>query len=250
MNIKLTLYKSLIIESIKAETYIKGAVDKAANANATALAFQETAGDETVHERKLQRLLSTSIATLKTQIAPFLDQSPNSQGSNVSTQFDDDKIYFFLTVSDRFNRSLTDPLAKLFSKFIEENSLFLWYGTFSPEQAKFYQSLIAEDMTEIMQALSKKAPVNVAIPYTSTLSITNNEITITVDEEASLTYTIDEGAVDDIEIVPDNPCIKVCRAIDGFIIKGVRPGLAHCNLFSAHNEEISTPLDVIVTEHL
>lgn len=249
MNIKLTLYKSLIFETIKAETYIKGTVDKATDDKATALAFQETAGDETVHERKLQRCLSTSIATLKTQIAPFLDQSETTQGTNVSTEIDDDKIYFYLSVSDRFNRSMIDPLAKLFSKFIEENSLMLWYGAFDQKQAQFYQGLLVEDMTEIRQAFSKKAPVNVAIPYTEHLTIANNSITMMEGEEESVTYTIDEGALDDIEIVPDNNCISTRRTMDGFLIKANRPGFAHCTLFSVHDETICQPLDIVVTQH-
>ena len=55
MKITFTINHSLAIEAVKSETYIKGSIDEAANQNATKLRFNETAGDISVHERKLEK---------------------------------------------------------------------------------------------------------------------------------------------------------------------------------------------------
>ena len=45
-TIVLNLIPSLIIEAVKGETYLKGKVDKSADERASALAYNEQAGDD------------------------------------------------------------------------------------------------------------------------------------------------------------------------------------------------------------
>lgn len=249
MEIKLTLYKSVILESVKAETQIKSVIDRSSDSNAIQVAYHEAAGDEQVHVRKLLRCIETSLATFKVELASFLDSINLSQGHNVYSQTVDDAIYVHISVSERFNTSMIDPLAKLCSKFIEDNTLMLWWGGIGDKnQSQFYQAQLLSDMAEIKVAFSKKAPVSVDIPYTTTLSVgPGSTIAITAGEEETLTYTIDEGVIDDIEIMPDSRCVKTRRGEDCFLIKGIYPGLAHCVVYSVHDEDIYAEVDVVVT---
>ena len=248
MEIKLTLYKSVILEAVKAETQIKSVIDRSSDNNAVQLAYHEAAGDEEMHERKLLRCIETSLATFKVELASFLDSIHLSQGHNVYSTTAEDAIYIHISVSKRFNTSMIDPLAKLCSKFIEDNTLVLWWGAIGDQkQSQFYQAQLLADMAEIKVAFSKLSPVSVDIPYTSSLSVSpGSTITIAVGQEETLTYTIDEGAIDDIEIMPDNGSVKTRRGKDCFLVKGMRPGLAHCMVYSVHDENVYEEIDVIV----
>ena len=53
MIIKFQIIKSVVIEAVKATTYLKAKIDTAADNNAAKVGFNESAGDDQVHERVL-----------------------------------------------------------------------------------------------------------------------------------------------------------------------------------------------------
>lgn len=252
MKIKLTLYKSVILEAIKAETYLKGIIDKSADDKAIAVAYHETAGDEQVHERKLSRCIEGALAALKTRLSPYLDSSNSTAGHNIYSESQDDVIYLYLTVSNRFNQSMVEPIAKLCSKYIEDWSLFSWYGGIGDKnQTGFYQDLLAMDFRNITEAISKKSPVVVKIPYTSKIELSvGTGLTLYDGEEVKVTYELDEGAVDDIEILPLGACVAARRDLDCFVIRAIFPGYAKCVIYSKHDDaNIRKEIDIVVFSH-
>ena len=123
-TIKLTLIKSLIINSVKNETFLRGQVVKASNDKLITEAYHEQAGDEQYQEALLARGLATNMADLLTHFSDYLTSSGQSSGDNIIDYDEEgDTIVISLEVSDRFNTGYTDPLAKLSSKYIEEAML-------------------------------------------------------------------------------------------------------------------------------
>ena len=75
-TITLNLNKLLIIEAVKADTFLTGQIDKAEDAVKNAsLAYNEQAGDETYQERKLIRTLRSAVAKFEANLAEFVDSA-------------------------------------------------------------------------------------------------------------------------------------------------------------------------------
>lgn len=242
MKIKLILYKSLIMESVKVETHLKSVVDRSTDDKAIQLAYHEAAGDDETHQRKLLRGIDVSFARLKDEIANFLDSNSSTAGNNVYSEEEGDNLYLFLAVDRRFNQSMVDPLAKLCSKFIEDNTVALWYKALGmTAMMESYETSVVGDMVSIKNAFAKKVPYAVHIPYTSHLTVTpGTSVSVAGGESTTITYAIDEGAVDDIEIEAEagsSAYFSIDRAPGcGFIINGISAGSANVRLYSAHSE--------------
>lgn len=250
-TIKLNLVISLILEAVKAETFIRGNIDKAANDTAYKQAYHEEAGDEQFHERKLMRSIYTAAEELKGMLGDYVSRQGPSLADNIICEIaeDTDSIVFTLNVSGRFNTAFTTSLARLCSKYIEDKSLMLWWGTFDQTQATYYATLCANDATAISRCFNKTAPRVPKIPFTKSIKLEGDTIELAVGERASITYTIDAEVIDDIEaITKDHYVAKVDRDCDGFAITGCHPGETTAKLFSLHNDKVATELTVKVIE--
>lgn len=154
------LYKSLIMETVKNETHITAHVARAIDKNASELAFHEEAGDETYHERKLNRSLYASIDKIKAEIIGYLNTESGSS-NNIITVIDpsnDGEIKFTITLSSRFNVSYLTPLADLMSKYIEDNMLFEWWTPINQNNAKMYADKAELDRQSVLKCFIKNAP--------------------------------------------------------------------------------------------
>lgn len=258
MQIKLNLILSLIVEAVKAETYIKGTIDRAAGNDQHAsngVSYHETAGDEEVHERKILRDIYTSSDKLRTFIQDYLVDSSSSVGSNIVVDInkDTDSIILTLEANNRFRKSNADSLARLCSKFIQDETLVLWWTAIgSQSQIQYYTTLANEDTTAIQRLFVKSAPRAVVIPYTSKITIMGGphaQMTIEKGEETTITYTIDDDVIDDVEIVADCPKIDMLRPNSNEIkIKGISSGVCHVTLYSLHDETVYASLTIVVKE--
>lgn len=251
MQIKLNLYISLILEAVKSETLIKGRIDKATNPQANEVAFQESAGDEMLHERKLMRGIYTSLDKLKVAISDFLDSTKTATLADNTIESDinekNDTIVITLNVTDRFNQNLVDSLARLCSKYIEDSTLIFWWTAVgNANQVQFYQALLNEDLLAITHAFNKKAVAPVAIPYTSSIELSGTQITLEIGDEETITYSIDYEVKDDIDIRYDGHNVKIFRQGDCFVVKALASGVVHARLYSIHDETVHADLDIVV----
>ena len=252
MTIHLHLVLSVIVEAVKAETHIKALTDKAADEKATALAFHEDAGDESFHQRKIMRTLFHAVEQLKSNIADYVAPVAAQSADNIVSEIDSatDAITLTLNVNDRFNQSLTDSLARLCSKYIEDQMLFLWWGTINQNQAKFYQQLIALDLQNIQRCFTKTAPALPTTPYTQHISTLNGgNVRMLVGETDTLTYVIDDDALDDVQGTSDSPrivSITPAQAPRSFTLTAQNTGVAYVTLYSRHDEDVSHTVTVVV----
>lgn len=250
MNIRLTLNKSLIAEAVKNETFHKGQLDKAIDQKAIAAAYHEQAGDDTYHERIIERSIASNLADFKSRLSDYLNASGQSSADNIVQTAEGNNIILTLSVTDRFNTSLTDALAKLASEYVINATLMDWWRPINEKQSALYSQFLERNLSAIHRCFNKTAPAIPVAPYTSVLVITGSAIDIEVGEEHTVTYTISDGAIDDIEARVENKCIcSIGRSEDGFTVIGRRRGHTTIELYSRHDEQLSQTVHVFVTNH-
>ena len=151
------LYKSLIYETVKNETHITAHATRATESNAAELAYHEEAGDETYHERKLERELYASLDKIKAELIGYLDGNgviKSEFGSGDAS----DEITFTIELNSRYNTSYLKPLADLTSKYVEDNMLFEWWTALNQNEAKVYAEHTELDRQAILKCFIKNAP--------------------------------------------------------------------------------------------
>ena len=248
-TITLTLLKPLIIESVKNETFQKGKFDKAVDQKAISMAYVEQAGNESYHERILERTLYTSLEELKTHLSDYLSSDGGTTADNITSSEEGDQIIITLVVGDRFNHGYTDSLAKLSSKYVEECMLMDWWRPINEKQSLLYANFVERDLAAIKRCFNKTAPVAPTYQYTTSLEVEASSIDIGVGEEATVTYIISGGAIDDIEIrIEDRQICDAGRSREGFTIVGRQLGHTYVRLYSRHDESITETIHVYVTD--
>ena len=248
-TITLTLLKPLIIESVKNETFQKGKFDKAVDQKAISMAYVEQAGNESYHERILERTLYTSLEELKTHLSDYLSTDGGTTADNITSSEEGDQIIITLVVGDRFNHGYTDSLAKLSSKYVEECMLMDWWRPINEKQSLLYANFVERDLAAIKRCFNKTAPVAPTYQYPTSLEVEASSIDIGVGEEATVTYIISGGAIDDIEIrIEDRQICGAGRSREGFTIVGRQLGHTYVQLYSRHDESITETIHVYVTD--
>ena len=247
--IHLTLNKPLIMNSVKNETFLRGQVIKAADGKLITEAYHEQAGDEAYQEAILNRGLYTNLEDLKTYLSDYLTSSGQSSADNIYSDEEGDNIILSLVVSDRFNQSYTTSLAKLSSKYIEEAMLMDWWKPINEKQSALYAQFVERDLASIKRCFNKTAPVAPSYKYPQSLIVNGSAIDIGVGEEHTVTYTISDGAIDDIEIrIEDAHICQAGRTSEGFTVIGKQLGHTYIQLYSRHNEELTDTIHVYVTD--
>ena len=214
-TITLNILRSVIMDGVKIDTHIRGLIDKSTNERATSLAYQETAGDEDEHERKLFASMVSAAESLSTIFSDYLGYKQQSNGDNsVIVSFDDtDKIVYSLFVSDRFNENYTESLARLSSSYISLSMLMDWYDVVNPKQSEIYEKAASKKLMDIKRCFNKLPPSPPKYPFTQNLTTDKDEVVITLPKnyfkversmseliahEVVINYTIDDNTVDDV----------------------------------------------------
>lgn len=155
-TLKVEILRSVIVDAVKTDTHIKGTIDKSLDERASRAAYNETAGDEAYHERKIDRTITASAENLVAEISDML-----SGNAEVQANFDDsEKIKISVGVDARFNTSFAPTLARLSSEYITNYVLVLWWGaiTNGQNQVQFYTQLSNSYLNSIRKCFNKMAP--------------------------------------------------------------------------------------------
>ena len=249
--VKLHIITSLIIEAVKAETYIRGAVIKASDDKTNAMVYQSQAGDETVHERKLKRTLYSATEELKTYLTDYLDIiGYSSADNNIESTIDEtaETLDIDIIVSDRFNKSYTDALARLCSRFIEDSMIIAWFRTVDPNQAQVYMGALETTKMAIQRCFNKLPPNLPPIPYPYEITIDALEWTTEPNHRKKITYSITDDAIDDVEAVSSNTAVASVQRTGSniFSIYSHLAGTATVTIYSKHKEDIQATVAVTV----
>lgn len=263
MIIKFQIIKSVVMEAVKSTTYLKAKIDTAADEKAAKISFNEAAGDDEVHERTLTHDFDTALEVLKTIFVDYLVPTPQTIGDNAIYYGSktDDIVEFTLSVSRRYNGTLTDALARLSARYVEDYMIYQWWlKTTNLKQAEPYQATLASDEIAIRKCFVMSGPLVPKVPYPSTLtakvdgSDTDGGVTIAVEnDEVTLSYSIDDGAIDDIEARSSDPCILEVHRMQEphtFWLKPLNTGVAYVTLFSRHSDKLETEIEVTIAKEV
>lgn len=249
-TIQLTLVKEQIFESVKNETFLRGQVEKAADQNATKLAYHEQAGDETYQLRLLERAFYTNVEELKTHLSDYLSSKGWWSADNlIDSDIDNGNVVISLSVSDRFNKGYTNTLAKLAAKYVEETMLMDWWKPINEKQSALYERFVERDLAAIKRCFNKTAPAPPTASYPTALNIAGTAIDLGIGETATITYSIPDEQIDDIGInVTDTTLCEVGKSEEGFTVKGLRRGHTIAELASRHNDDLTRTIHIYITE--
>lgn len=271
-HIKFTLIKSLIVNTVKNETFKRGQVSKAADERNTIEAYHEQAGDEEYHERLLARGYYTNVELLKTHLADYLDGSGNlADDPLVSDEEKDGTNTIILKVNDRFNDGFTKSLARLCSRFIEDSMIADWYAVIDGDKSAYFTALAGKDLAAIHKSFSKTAPTAPTYRFPTSITLRypimpdrddapgliTPDNTATVDtvtlyanpwilsrgDLCEISYVVEgengEKPIDDIVVRCDNHgCVPAIMPSGQWCVKAVTTGFTIVTLYSRHNDKV------------
>lgn len=254
MKIQLTISKALITEAVKSETYLRGRMVRASENGSATLSNDITAGDEQVDERKISRDISYAVEKLKTIFVDYITPSPTLKGNDAVDSSDSDGlIKFNLTVSTRWNGTLTDACARLSSRYIQDVAVMQWYVALGDKLSEYYAQLVKQDEIEVRKCFIKCPPAAPTTSYSSKIdfqqpNMSDGSLTVMEGEDFTVTYTLDAGAIDDIETRSDDPDIVRTELDDegNWVLRAIRPGATTVTFYSRHNDTVNASCDVIV----
>lgn len=257
MQIQLTLSKPLISEAVKAETYLRGKYVRASatDGSTTNAAYTTQAGDDEVDERKVDRDIRYATERLKTIFVDYITPSSTVKGDDMIGSSDkDDSIIYNLTVSSRWNGTLTDACARLSSRYIQDCATMLWYQAIGDkQQTEYYALLLKQDETEVRKCFIKSPPEAPSLSYPSKIQfqqplMTDGSLHLMEGDDETITYSLDADAIDDIETRSEEPSIvRTHLNREGkWCLKALRPGVSEITFFSRHNDTVRASCDCIV----
>lgn len=176
-TLAVSLKKSLVFDAVKTDTFISGQTEKAADGSNNAKVYNETAGDDTIHERKLDRTLRSAVGALEAFMVDFVDPAGTITLSGKDTGMSivdtlgtttDDSFIIYFAVSDRFNSGLSSAIAQLMQEYIINKMVCLWWAAVVDRKndVSQYNALAQESLVSIRKCLQKTAPT----PSTATYS--------------------------------------------------------------------------------
>ena len=145
-TLTIEILRSVIVDAVKTDTHIKGTIDKSIDEKASRVAYNETAGDEAYHLRKIDRTITASAENLVAEISDML-----SGNTEINPDYSDPSmINISVGVDARFNTSFAPTLARL----------VLWWGaiTNGQNQVQFYSQLSNSYLNYIRKCFNKVAP--------------------------------------------------------------------------------------------
>ena len=159
-NLVLTLHAKDIKTAVKADTYITGEIDKAADdVKNASLGYKEQAGDESYHEVKLFRTLKGALAKFEAGIVEFVETSDASATvSDTLSSMETNEFTVTLTVGTRMTAAFANILAHLAQEYIINAMLYYWWQPIKPTLAKDYLDFAAMNMLDVKRCLMKSAP--------------------------------------------------------------------------------------------
>lgn len=195
-TLTIEILRSVIVDAVKTDTHIKGTIDKSIDDKASRVAYNETAGDEAYHIRKIDRTITASAENLVAEISDML-----SGNTEITPDYSDEKkIKISVGVDARFNTSFAPTLARLSSEYITNYVLVLWWGaiTNGQNQVQFYSQLSNTYLNSIRKCFNKVAP---AAPLDEGNEVTLLDTVGTFSDKINITLKGTKTALSDIQSV-------------------------------------------------
>jgi hypothetical protein len=166
-TLTITIPKAAVVEAVKGDTYITSSVDRGADSVKNAgVAYNEAAGDDTYHDKKIDRLIKGAVSKFAAELAEFVDTASGSITVAISTD-----ITITMTVTSRYNSGLADPLSGIAQDYIVNMAIYGWWMSIKPELAKNFAALATDALVYVRKCFAKTAPTSTADPTSATGSV-------------------------------------------------------------------------------
>ena len=163
---------SAVVQAVKGDTYITSSVDRGADSVKNAgIAYNEAAGDDGHHEKKIDRLILGAVSKFASELAEYMDPSAGSSISIAINESSSDKIIISLPVTSRYASGLATPLSGIAQEYIVNMAIFGWWVSIKPEFAKGFATLAADSLVYVRKCFAKAAPSSSADPTSATGTI-------------------------------------------------------------------------------
>ena len=163
----ITIPKAAVVEAVKGDTYITSSVDRGADSVKNAgVAYNEAAGDDTYHDKKIDRLIKGAVSKFAAELAEFVDTASGSITVAISTD-----ITITMTVTSRYNSGLAGPLSGIAQDYIVNMAIYGWWMSIKPELAKNFAALATDALVYVRKCFAKTAPTSTADPTSATGSV-------------------------------------------------------------------------------
>lgn len=166
-TLTITIPKAAVVEAVKGDTYITSSVDRGADSVKNAgVAYNEAAGDDTYHDKKIDRLIKGAVSKFAAELAEFVDTASGSITVAISTN-----ITITMTVTSRYNSGLAGPLSGIAQDYIVNMAIYGWWMSIKPELAKNFAALATDALVYVRKCFAKTAPTSTADPTSATGSV-------------------------------------------------------------------------------
>jgi hypothetical protein len=166
-TLTITIPKAAVVEAVKGDTYITSSVDRGADSVKNAgVAYNEAAGDDTYHDKKIDRLIKGAVSKFAAELAEFVDTASGSITVAISTD-----ITITMTVTSRYNSGLAGPLSGIAQDYIVNMAIYGWWMSIKPELAKNFAALATDALVYVRKCFAKTAPTSTADPTSATGSV-------------------------------------------------------------------------------
>lgn len=167
-TLTITFTKAAVVEAVKGDTYITSSVDRGVDSVKNAgVAYNEAAGDDAHHEKKIERFIKTAVSKFAAELAEFVD---TASGGSITTTISTD-ITITMTVTSRYNSGLADPLSGIALEYVVNMALYGWWMSIKPELAKNFAALASDSLVYVRKCFAKTAPTATASATSATGSV-------------------------------------------------------------------------------
>lgn len=166
-TLTITVPKAAVVEAVKGDTYITSSVDRGIDAVKNAgVAYNEAAGDDTHHEKKIERLIKGAVSKFAAELSEFVDTASGNITATIGTD-----ITITMTVTSRYQSGLANPLSGIAQDYIVNMSLYGWWMSIKPEMAKNFAALAQDALIYVRKCFAKTAPTSSADPTSASGSV-------------------------------------------------------------------------------
>jgi hypothetical protein len=166
-TLTITVSKAAVVEAVKGDTYITSSVDRGIDAVKNAgVAYNEAAGDDTHHEKKIERLIKGAVSKFAAELSEFVDTASGNITATIGTD-----ITITMTVTSRYQSGLANPLSGIAQDYIVNMSLYGWWMSIKPEMAKNFAALAQDALIYVKKCFAKTAPTSSADPTSASGSV-------------------------------------------------------------------------------
>lgn len=163
-TLTITIPKAAVVEAVKGDTYITSSIDRGADSVKNAgVAYNEAAGDDSYHEKKIERLIKGAVSKFAAELSEFVDTSSGSISVTISTN-----ISITMTVTSRYQSGLASPLSGIAQDYIVNMAIYGWWMSIKPELAKNFAALATDALVYVRKCFAKTAPSSSADPTSAT----------------------------------------------------------------------------------